>query len=55
LAKATAPLAAAAILGATGSYGPVLLGVAAACLTAVIGVVARASTPSPATAGMEPS
>ena len=47
LAKATAPLAAAGILGATGSYVPVLLGVAGACLVAAIGVVARASTPSP--------
>jgi MFS family permease len=54
LAKATAPLAAAAMLGATDSYAPVLLGVAVACLTAVIGVLARASTPSPATAGTEP-
>ena len=47
LAKATAPLAAAGILGATGSYGPVLLGVSGACLVAAIGVLARASTPSP--------
>jgi MFS family permease len=48
LAKATAPLAAAAVLTATGSYVPVLLGVAGACLTAAIGVVARAGTPPPA-------
>ena len=47
LAKATAPLAAAGILGATGSYGPVLLGISGACLVAAIGVLARASTPSP--------
>jgi MFS family permease len=48
LAKATAPLVAAGILGATGSYVPVLLGVAGACLVAALGVVFRASTPSPA-------
>jgi MFS family permease len=54
LAKATAPLAAAAALTATGSYSPVLIAIAAACLIAAFGVLARASTPSPIAAPPRP-
>jgi MFS family permease len=41
VAKATAPLAAAAALTATGTYVPVLLGIAGACAVAAAGVLAR--------------
>ncbi|MFI0446728.1 MFS transporter [Actinomadura sp. 6N118] len=39
LAKALAPLGAAVLLGATGSYTPVMIGVAAACATATAGLL----------------
>jgi predicted MFS family arabinose efflux permease len=47
LAKATAPLGAAALLAATGGYRPVLTAVGAACLVAAIGILARARTAGP--------
>jgi hypothetical protein len=46
LAKAAAPLAAAGLLAA-GGYVPVLVAVGAACLTAAVGILARASSPAP--------
>jgi len=49
LAKAGAPLAAAALLGATGGFTPVLTVVGAASLTAAAGILARANSPRPAT------
>jgi MFS family permease len=45
LAKAAAPLAAAGLLAA-GGYVPVLVAVGAACLTAAVSIVARASSPA---------
>ncbi len=46
LAKAAAPLAAAGLL-AVGGYVPVLVAVGATCLTSAVGIMARASSPSP--------
>jgi MFS family permease len=46
LAKATAPLGAASLLGASG-YVPVLVAIGAACLIAAVGIVARSSSPTP--------
>ncbi|WP_433305047.1 MFS transporter [Actinoplanes sp. CA-030573] len=48
LAKATAPLAAAALHTTTGSYRPVLATVGGLCLLAAVGIVARANAPLPA-------
>jgi MFS family permease len=45
LAKAGAPLAAAALLGTTGGFTPVLTAVGAASLTAAAGLLARAESP----------
>jgi predicted MFS family arabinose efflux permease len=50
LAKATAPLAAAGLLGATG-YLPVLAAISASCLLAAVGITARASSPPPGQRG----
>ncbi|GAA2641970.1 MFS transporter [Dactylosporangium fulvum] len=49
LAKAGAPLGAAALYTATGGYTPVLATIGAACLVAAAGILARAGTPAPAT------
>jgi predicted MFS family arabinose efflux permease len=46
VARATAPLAAAGLLGA-GGYRPVLVATGAACLLAAAGVLARAGSPAP--------
>jgi len=46
LAKAVAPLGAAGLLTA-GGYPPVLAAIGAACLTAAVGIVARATSPTP--------
>jgi len=48
LAKATAPLGAAALFTATDSYPPVMTAIGAACLIAATGIVTRAGTPAPA-------
>jgi MFS family permease len=48
LAKAGAPLAAAALYTTTGDYRPVLLTVGGLSLLAATGILARAGTPSPA-------
>ncbi|MFI5891101.1 MFS transporter [Actinoplanes sp. NPDC051513] len=47
LAKAVAPLGAAALYAASGGYLPVLVVVGGLCLVAAAGILARASTPSP--------
>ena len=47
LAKAGAPLAAAALYTATGGYRPVLVAVGGLCLLAAAGILARAGTPPP--------
>jgi hypothetical protein len=47
LAKATAPLAAAGLL-TIGGYPSVFAAIGAACLTAAVGIVSRASAPAPA-------
>jgi predicted MFS family arabinose efflux permease len=52
LAKAGAPLAAAALLGATGGYTPVLIVMGAAGLTAAAGILARAGSPRPRPRGI---
>lgn len=46
LARAGAPLAAAALVAAAG-YPPVVVGISAACLVAAAGIVVRATAPSP--------
>jgi MFS family permease len=48
LAKATAPLGAAALADATGGYTPVLATIGGAGLVAAIGIITRAGTPPPA-------
>jgi predicted MFS family arabinose efflux permease len=50
LARAAAPLGAAGLLAA-GGYPPVLVAVAAACLLAAAGILARAAAPVPVPAG----
>ena len=47
LAKAAAPLGAAALLSLTGGYPPVLAAVGVGCLIAAVGILARARTPAP--------
>jgi predicted MFS family arabinose efflux permease len=47
LAKAGAPLGAAALLGATGGFTPVLTVIGAASLTAAAGILTRANSPGP--------
>jgi predicted MFS family arabinose efflux permease len=47
LAKAAAPLTAAALYTTTGSYVPVLVTVAGLCLLAAAGMLTRAGTPAP--------
>jgi hypothetical protein len=47
LAKATAPLGAAALLTATGGYRAVMVAIGAACLLAATGILTRARTPAP--------
>ena len=47
LAKALAPLGAAALYTATGSYLPVLAAIGGLCLLAAAGIVSHASTPFP--------
>ncbi|GIF47622.1 putative MFS family arabinose efflux permease [Asanoa ferruginea] len=47
LAKAGAPLGAAALLAVSGGYPPVLAAVGAACLIAAAGILARARAPAP--------
>jgi MFS family permease len=48
LAKATAPLGAAALYTATGGYQAVMVGVGFACLLATTGILIRAGGPAPA-------
>jgi predicted MFS family arabinose efflux permease len=48
LAKAAAPLGAAALLAATAGYPPVLTTIGAACVVAAAGILARARTPATA-------
>ncbi|GAA3744363.1 MFS transporter [Plantactinospora mayteni] len=45
VARASTPLAAAALLGATGGYTPVLTVIGGICCVAAIGILARAGTP----------
>ena len=47
LAKAGTPLAAAALLAATGRYSPVLATIGGICLLATIGILVRAGKPAP--------
>ncbi|MEV0714293.1 MFS transporter [Asanoa sp. NPDC050611] len=47
LAKATAPLGAAALLSIAGGYPPVLTAIGGACFVAAIGILARSATPFP--------
>ncbi|GIF66339.1 putative transporter, MFS family protein [Asanoa ishikariensis] len=47
LAKAAAPLGAAALLAATGGYPPLLAAIGVACVIAAAGILARARTPAP--------
>lgn len=47
IAKATAPLAAAALLHTTGGYGPLLAAVAGCCALAAAGMLTRAAAVSP--------
>ncbi len=49
LAKAGAPLGAAALFTVTGNYNLVLAAVGSACLLAAAGILARANTPPPMT------
>ncbi len=51
LARAGAPLAAAGLLTAAGGYPAILAASASACLLAAVGIVARASAPSPVGGG----
>jgi predicted MFS family arabinose efflux permease len=48
LAKATAPLGAAALFAATGNYTVVLAAIGSACLLAATGILTRATAPPPA-------
>jgi MFS family permease len=48
LAKATAPLGAAALLTATASYRAVMVAIGSACLVAAIGILSRSGVPAPA-------
>ena len=51
LGKATAPLGAAALYGATGSYTLVLAAIGSACLLVATGILTRATAPPPPTDG----
>ena len=51
LAKAGAPLGAAALLSIAGGYTPVLAAISATCLIATAGILTQAGKPTPATAG----